>query len=387
MTINKKILFYADTNFQLLYSFIINELIIDEYSTFLISRAKNERINEIAINFKTFKNILTVNRSNKSNYILKIIEEKNNINLIINKFNSIKPDVLIIFKDNDAVCKSLIDIASDNGVKIVFIQEGLALYNNSSNGSRRRFKTIIKNIIQKMLKYPIIDIEQGEDDRISTMVVSNKKLLSKSRRKNKQIIEFPMVQPPTYILNKFIKETNLNFDDILSINSNKTIIYFGQPLSEQELIDKKVEKLFLDKLFDAVRFHGFNIIVKPHPSENISKYLFYEKCLIYNESYLPAEVLAFIARPRLVLTPYSSAALNISNWYPTSIIYLYKLIPEINIEIENEVLINNNTKCQIVNKYDELSKLLEEDFSWENNENQYVEELCYKEFVEKLINV
>lgn len=382
----KRILFYADTSFQLLYSFIINELIFGDYSTFLIARANNERINKMAIELKSFKNVWAFNRSKKSNYLTRILEEKKNIDLIVNILNTKKPDILIVFKDNDPICKSLIDIASKNGTKIILIQEGLALYGNIKHKTRKKIKVLAKKIIQTMLRYPIININQGEDPRISVMVVSHMNSLSEKRKTNKEIIEFPNIQPPTFILEKFINETKLDFNNLKHIRLNKTLIYFGQPLSENEF-DKKNEKMFLDELFKILSTSGYQIIVKPHPSENMDKYSIYPYCTLYTENYIPAEILAFIVKPVLVLTPYSSVGLNISTWYPTTIIYLYKLLLDLNLEIENEVLLNNNN-CHIIKDYDELSMLLTNDFSLDETQipNMEMAELLYKDFVNKIIN-
>lgn len=379
----KRILFYADTSFQLLYSFIINELIFGDYSTFLIARAKNERINKMAMELKSFKNVWAFNRSKKSNYLIKILEEKKNIELIINILNTKKPDILFIFKDNDPICKSLIDIASKNGTKIILIQEGLALYGNIKHKTRKKIKVIVKKIIQTILRYPIVNINQGEDPRISVMVASHMNSLSEKRKTNKEIIEFPNIQPPTFILEKFINETKLDFNNLKHIRLNKTLIYFGQPLSENEFD----EKMFLDKLFKILSKSGYQIIVKPHPSENMDKYSICSYCTLYTENYIPAEILAFIVKPDLVLTPYSSVGLNISTWYPTTITYLYKLLIDLNLEIEKEVLLNNKN-CHIIKDYNELSMLLADDFSWDEKQipNMAMAELIYKDFVKKLIN-
>lgn len=195
------------------------------------------------------------------------------------------------------------------------------------------------------------------------MAVSYPEMVPKIKIIGKQFIEIPSIPPPVRIIKDICGEKYHAFDDTLSRNSNLSILYIGQPLSELSLIADNIENNFLSILNDIILKNNYKFIIKPHPRDNPEKY--FKSCPNAKiiDAAIPVEILAGLYDTDLIITPWSSAASNIALWYGRTVIYVHRLLTNRDIE-----LIDFPERI-IVNNVDDLISFLH-DFNLKNKQHE-----------------
>ena len=206
------------------------------------------------------------------------------------------------------------------------------------------------------------------------------KNIPKNKIENKQLIEIPSTLPPTYILDEFSKAVNPLYIDELKKAPAKSILYLGQPLSELGYITHDDEAAFLKKMIMYINEKGYNLIIKPHPFEKIAKYQCFDQDIILLNGAIPAEIIPMHTSLICVLTPYSSAADNMSVWYKIPVYYLHDLI------LDYEFDFTNDMHGHFVKNYHELESIVNQLQSEKNQSiNGSKVEFLYQEFVKNII--
>lgn len=308
----KKILIVVTTNYQLFFAEYISQLFkaknieIHVILSFINSDIINENKNK-----KCFNQIYIISRNSISNPI-KVIKTKYLIKTI---FKKVKPDLLIVFKDNDALSWMTIQLCHFYRIENLLIEEGLGLYTTKS-----KFVLNIKQMQKKLLSYPNpFELPQGYNKKIKNMMVNFPDLLSKEKTKNKNIHIIPKVMLHEKELEFFNKV--YEFSPLIE----KGILYLGQPLTELGLVVSELEIQCLKHLQLLSDKNNLKVYIKPHPSENINKYLFWKNAEII-EGHLPAELIILNPNDLITITPFSSAAVNVKNWSEKHVIFIYNIL-------------------------------------------------------------
>lgn len=375
--LNNSVLFVVSTNFQLMFAYIINHHIKDDYRTFLICSSKNEEVNELAKELDEFDSVLILNRCQKS--LKALFKDNKTILKDASDFvETIRPSMLMVFKDNDLLNCKVIDTAFKMGTKITLLQEGLGLYTSPSFSLKSKLKTMIL----ELMGYPkIFNGSQGLHPYVTSIAATNIKELPSVKRVNKREVEIPIMAPPKYILENFIKANKYELIKNIKDDQSRNLLFLGQPLSELGFITSSEEKTFLENIYNIMKNLGYRVIIKPHPSENLDKYKLGGEKLDIIRSNIPAELLPIYMNVAAVITPFSSAAENISLWYGLPVLYLRYLI------INNESKMTYKRIGQYIYTYQEFESALNE-YSNVERKKCYSNEVIrseYKKFIKDLI--
>lgn len=133
--------------------------------------------------------------------------------------------------------------------------------------------------------------------------------------------------------------------DIFHINpeeiktSKADYLYLGGPYTEEGIMLGDEEKRFVSKLLDSIPANS-NVIIKPHGADSIEKYneFIRHKRVHVNVFdafyYLPVESLYFLLGCPTILSPFSSALLEIKTSYPQSVAYALLNLANFNIRVD-----------------------------------------------------
>lgn len=118
----------------------------------------------------------------------------------------------------------------------------------------------------------------------------------------------------------------------------KTILFFGQPFVERNLLSIEYELYFLNTISKFCKKNNINFLYKPPPYDNKEKinkiYHTIPNIIIYN-SIEPAEILYFIESNLISVISYQSTALIHINKSSNHIIKAISLIDLTNIPLDN----------------------------------------------------
>ena len=293
--------------------------------------------------------------------------------------NHISPSTVIMFKDNDPITCKIIEIASKKATKIVLVQEGLGIYRLPS----LNVKKMLQTKAPFLLGYPkVYSWVQGMNPHVDVIAVTDRKKLSKTKQKNKTIIDIPNILPPSPILHQFIQSVSSSFSPVQKLDAN-IILYLGQPLSRLGMA-KQEEDLFLESLLTSLKNTKYTIVIKPHPNDDLSKYLKYKsKEIIILDPVLPAEFLPLYMKVDYVLTVYSSAADNIASWYKIPAIYLHEILNKQRLKFMDDL---NGVFIQDFVELEIFIKPFSFDFhEGDMTRNDQEAEKAYKHFIDQIM--
>lgn len=343
----KSLLFVVDTNFQLFYSYILNEVLKNSYDTYLVGMYRNEEETKFASKIQTFKRHVILERTKSS-----IREYFNNRNILSDAkqlVNEIKPSGLVVFKDNGHLSYTCIEEAYKIGCKVVMIEEGLSLYIGSEQKVTGLYR-LIKQTVKTILGMPNPRLYlAGENPKIGLLAAKLPEALQTAKTTGKEVVKLPRLHISDKISEEFIQLT-MN-QSIERRCDKKTVLYIGAPLSEQKVMNETDEKVVLMELFKRLSNENYRIIVKPHPRDNPEKYLqipYIEEKLVLDKA-IPVEVFPLVFDIDFIITPFSSSASNISMGFGIDGAYIYKLF---SYDLTNVRTYFNNQKS---NQYDKMT--------------------------------
>ncbi|HPJ81988.1 MAG TPA: polysialyltransferase family glycosyltransferase [Saccharofermentans sp.] len=230
---------------------------------------------------------------------------------------------LLVFKDNGLYDTEVIRLFKRlrNG-KVVLIEEGIGLYQSQTRTNS------IKQVAQVLLGVPRqAHRTQGENDLVDIVICAKPDLLQSHKKRGKIILKrsnlFSEVLVKAYVR---------DFLGLAQIPDEKAdFLYFGQPLSEDGIL-KDYEEIEHISDFITSLDPGTDIKVKLHPRERSSKYesiIEKHRNVSFLDSRLqsmPAEVVFKLLGSPVVVTPFSSAAVNILQMGGvTSLLLLYRM--------------------------------------------------------------
>lgn len=373
---NEKVLFVVSSNFQMMFAYIISHYINEEVQ-YMILDSQNPDVNDIAKRAtgnnkswslpglkKTWKGIL--------------FDNKKLLKLVSNIVRTESPTTVILFKDNDFLTCQVIETASKLGSKIILVQEGVGIYDYPERNMKKWLQTKLLSLIG----YPwIYDYTQGLHPKVNKIAAADLEKLPAIKKRSKELIKIPHTGPPRYLLNayaKIIPECMIQS----SYGHPACLLYIGQPLSRLGITKLEDEIVFLQNLLLIAKKNCLKLIVKPHPYEDLEKYDVFNKELTLLSNSIPAEMLPLYLSLSCIITPYSSAADNISSWFQTPILYVHNLL------LKQKLNIDHKLKGYFVKDYDELNGLIKQYSKRMNSRALHSEtesELGYQQFATTLL--
>lgn len=282
-----------------------------------------------------------------------------------------KNDVLVVFKDNDAIFASVIEkfksITKNNG-KIVLIEEGLALYTASKSRKGIYGNKLILKVVRNLIGISIFgtgQLEQGYHPEIDILLAKETDHLDNIQKNNRIIIPQSKGVFSKKNVNSFINSMFTYSDVINKVNtlSKYDYLFIGQPLATDRVCSPAEELDFLRKIFFTLPSSDL-ILIKPHPREDPQKYHDISKLssnitiLDGLLSELPVEVIYGLLNSNpIVLTAYSSAYKNIQQNHKKVATYLlFKLLnkPGLNLKLSK---LSESFDTIIIEKETELASI------------------------------
>lgn len=380
------IIFIAETNYQLLYSLILNSYFKElGFNTILISVSSTKEIQNIARGLKDFDSKYFYNRYKSSNGKKDLFEEIRFIRKNILEFKNIQCKALILFKDANFIEAYLANFyRKNNNCSTILVEEGLSMYEKKGGVFNVSSKTIVKRYLRILLMHLYgankVSYGFGYNKNVNILAVYNPEMIDSEKKIDKIVVKLPS-KPPSESL---FKNLHNIFDleglrDTLLLKGTDYLLYFGGPLTEHGLIELYKEKELLENLDRLANTNNFKIIIKPHPQEQESKYSMYSSFIIVKNKFIPGELIAKEFEPFATISVLSSASININRWWGISNIYLYKVL-DLNIEKDLKIM-----KEQIVARdYDDLENLLRSILSKKENVNYSLDKNIDNEYFDMI---
>lgn len=233
--------------------------------------------------------------------------------------------ILVIFSDQEPSCNRQIRcFCRCDGNKVMLVEEGIGTYCGESQHLSLKVKLI----------YSVLGIHTqpyiGASEHISTMIVKHPELLDKKRYKCNSFV----LQSNMLFDNQFMDELNIIDFPKKEKKSKKDSTFLGWPLARKRCFRREyVERL--KEIFEILN-DDYDIIVKPHPREDIEYYKEIPNISIMNcreDKWIPFELLIKKMKFEILLTTVSSAAFNAYEIKDDiKVIYLYKLFENLTLD-------------------------------------------------------
>ena len=264
--------------------------------------------------------------------------------------------VVLFFSDEHYPSNRIIQICGKGkGNKTILIEEGIGTYSfhNHSFSLKLWFSELLfgcrgeKNI--------------GVSPLITSFIVKAPEALPRIKHRGR-----PVIQQNTMFDDKdWIKSLNVLSDESKSVLNKlheKKILWLGQPLfSDREKIND--EMVVVNKILQ--RFSSeYQTIIKKHPRDDKKKYKYLNgdnfcNYFVDHETWLPAEILVSEIDPDIIISPFSSSAINLYKLgFGKKIIFCYKLF-SINIDDSWLEKYKNNSDIYNVSSFDELKMIIQ----------------------------
>lgn len=235
--------------------------------------------------------------------ITKLVNFRSNVRGLKNELNKFSFLRIYTFNDVDPITQWILkNILSENGTTL--IEEGIGLYRNTV----KRHKLLFRIFGKVLFGGTYENVRRiGESSCVKRIMCSSPEKLS-DFQKRKTIDSIPLVD-----YNKIGK--------IIGVEAIYGADWFiGQPLVEDGVISVNE---YLDGIQQLIAIKGRELVIKPHPREEIEKYSSLGVKVIENNE-IPIELLIDTSEQVYVYTYYSSAVLNLCRMSNINGIVLYK---------------------------------------------------------------
>lgn len=234
--------------------------------------------------------ILTKNMDFYKNNKVELLRFRNILNNDVQLIRKIKFNSVFIYNDTDPVVQWVENKIKHNDV--VLIEEGIGIYRNVVKRQRNFFKYLGKiffgiyfeDIYRMGTSKPVTRIECTQPERLNVIQQKKEIFLKKE-------LDFTTIAD------------NIGIRRISSENW-----FLGQPLVEDGVLTKSE---YMNQLRRILDYTKGEIIIKPHPRENLDKY---SGMYVVRNSTTPIELMIDNSSPTHIYTMYSSAVLNLSKF-------------------------------------------------------------------------
>ena len=288
--------------------------------------------------------------------------------------------VLVVFSDQHIITNKIIRQYSSAIKETVLIEEGMATY-LIKNTTIPKTKDYWINLLLGAHYEPYI----GANKSINTLVVKNPEWIPEIKKAGRTIVKQSNCLMDTMWPSVFADVINDAYESNQVFNPK--LLWIGQPL-ETDGVDA-TKQLELIKEINKKLNYKFDIIIKPHPRENIGKYdnlIQEEKNIsIFDlgpNNWIPIEIIIRMIYPSIVMSGYSTAAKNIQDMgIKCKVIYCYKLFSiHLDEQAEKSYLFGTNTYN--IDSLDDLVQISQVPYEQtEILDNETYDDICYLEAI------
>ncbi len=211
------------------------------------------------------------------------------------------------FNDVDPVVQWILKNTAHTG-DVILIEEGIGLYRDTKKRHEFLFRLFGKIVFGKSYE----NVKRiGQSSCVTKIVCSRSENLSVLQKKKQ--LEF--LKPVNYQeLAKRLEISQLAGGDW----------FIGQPLVEDGVLTKEKYLEVVKELIDFSQKIGRRLIIKPHPREELAKYVGLDANLL-SSAEIPVELLVDTDVETWIFTLYSSAVLTLSRLKSVKAFVLYKM--------------------------------------------------------------
>lgn len=265
--------------------------------------------------------------------------------------------IMLLFSDEHYASNKLMNIFHHgHNNKIILLEEGIGTY----AFHKRSFSH--KVLLSELIFGCRGEKNIGVSPLIDAYIVKNPKALPKAKHKGRPVIQQnTMFDDKSWIIGLAV--LNDKTKDELKNYKNQRILWLGQPLGDCG-IDIKTEIGVSNKIIKSLP-SDYTTIIKKHPRDKVKKYDYINgnsvsKYFVNHDTWIPAEVLAGMINPGIIISPLSSAGTNLYDLgYGNKVIFCYKLF---GISIDESWLekYKDNKDIYNVSSFDELRAVVKE---------------------------
>lgn len=274
-----------------------------------------------------------------TNDLKKLPSFRKNINLLMKEIKNYHFNDVYIYNDVDPIIQRIVAQTKWNG-KVILTEEGIGLYRDTIKRHKVLFKAFGKFAFGRT--YEEID-RIGESAFVNKIICSTPEKLSECQKMR----EIHLLERMDY--QKLAK--------ILGVSQYSGRNWFiGQPLVEDGVMTKKEYLSIVQKLLDYNKYSNeHQIIVKPHPREELDKYSEIGIEII-RSSEIPVELLIDSKEAISVLTFYSSSILSLATMKNIKTYALYKMTTAKDSLSTDIINIFQDKGVRIISNWEELEK-------------------------------
>lgn len=183
-------------------------------------------------------------------------------------------DNVFIFSDKEKPIEVFIALYKQKGANVLLVDEGFASYSRKPNLK----KFLSKKLMVSLFNFKNVSntIYYGESQFVDKVLVN---LPGYTTIKN-EVAPLPKLNLKS--LNKFYKVKQLVY--------GKSVVYISNIIGYNFEISWDDEVKFLRDVYDLSKNNGYNVIIKPHPVEEDSKYKELSEAIVLDKKY-PSELL------------------------------------------------------------------------------------------------
>ncbi|TGB02735.1 polysialyltransferase family glycosyltransferase [Halobacillus salinus] len=366
----EKVCFVVSSNYQIMISYFIQQYA--EFDCGVISYSINEQVNGIAE--AVFDDCLVLPRLKKDWKSL-MWRNRKVFQKAAEFVREKQPDKVIVFKDNDYINASIIEESVEIGSKVMMIQEGLGVY---THHRVNRWKKWIRRGL-RLFGYPkLYSEQQAMNPNVEWIAINDQEQFPSYKKEGREIVDLPHALPDHEHIQKLARQIGVSIP--YRESSNPCLLFLGQPLSEINLVEEGEERTYLSKVFECIRASGYDLYIKPHPSEQRSKYESTHEATLLGES-IPAELLPAFIPISMIVTSSSSAADNIALAHQIPALYLHHLTIKEPLDYEKKM------NGSFINSYEALEERLVRHRSGQRTVKQQLtrQKSSFRDFAESIM--
>jgi hypothetical protein len=326
-------LFYIETKYQFLVSLsiVVNQgsdkrQYSDEYSTVFIDSTpdgyfyKNKQL--IISSFQ-----IDVQRVDSQSYYRNVLNSVS----VAKKFRfDVNSTYFFFFSNRSPIANKLSSYYKKSQTTLV--EEGLSLYRlDEPTSFRNRIKRLFKELaISAVTQCRYCDLF-GETYYAGSLMLRYEELHQKDKIvKSKKTLKLPNLSTLLFVESPL--QTLFDVPEFDFGGNRKSMIFFGQPLSELGMVLFEDEIKVIQKVKTVLNRFDIDLIIKAHPNDKKNKYNSLE-CIKMPED-IPAEVICFSNISLVgVFSFYSTAAINVGASLDLPIFFLFRLLGSLGFEL------------------------------------------------------
>ena len=343
----KEIFFVCFTPYQLLVSMYYAYKIKDIKKTLIFKDFADYHIDS-SFYEKYFDNIFIIPYYDKKNIFVKQFYKSFycgylfRFSPIFRYIKNIENSVIMYFSDQEVSSNKIVRILMNNPTNyIILSEEGLGLY--VYRESTVSLKTRIGYVLCGLKTCNVIGGSKYYNAILAKYPTSIHARFSDTAC---------IMQNDLFLDGDFINSINL--PSIIFNNYKKKALILGEPIKEIGINnDEYVDSL--TRILDVYK-HDCDIVVKPHPREDISIYDLLNDCtLLSNVKWVPVELLVLKYNFNIVISVYSASVVNIAKVNKNLNVFL--TYPLYGLQLDSNLIneFNKYSNINVVTNYEDLS--------------------------------